>query len=143
MNAPEVEQGQHFRGRQKRPCHGCLCSPTQVGGISSQMLPAFLSHPAACLVVPLGAASLHAQVTIARRHERLIPACLEPVEERNVVAFAVQGGSNKWSEMGRGGAPHQPLLLCCPPPTACPSTHLLFGITCEVQKVPQCGQISL
>lgn len=55
------------------------------------MLPAFLSHPAACLEVPLGAAPLHAEVTIARKHERLIPACLEPVDERDVVAFAVHG----------------------------------------------------
>lgn len=94
------------------------------------MLPAFLSHPAACLVMPLGAAPLHAEVTFARKHEQLIPACLEPVEQKNVVGFAVQG-SNKWSEMGLGGAPHQPLLCCLSPhPPALPNNSV------ECKKLP-------
>lgn len=108
MSAPGAEHGRRCRGRWKSPGRGCLCSPAQVGGIPSRML---LSHPAACLVMPLGAAPLHAQVTFARKHEQIIPACLVPVEQRNIVGFAVQG-RNKWSEMGRGGAPQQPLLCC-------------------------------
>lgn len=68
-------------------CCGCLCNPAQVGGISSQTLQVFVSHPAACVVVALGAVLLNAEVTTARKLEWFILTCLEPSEK--CIALAV------------------------------------------------------
>lgn len=140
MNAPEAAHaGTSEEGG--KALAWCLCSPAQVGGILPVCCRQF-SHTLQHVWWFLASSPTPCRSDYCKETQPAYSACLEPVEERNVVAFAVQGCS-KWSGMGRGGAPHQP-LLCCPPATACPCTHLLFAITWyQVQKVPQRGQTSL
>lgn len=72
---------------EKRFPYRCLCNPAQVGGISSRTLLAFVSHPAACVVVALGVVLLNAETIIAREQEWLILACPGARREEKRVAF--------------------------------------------------------
>lgn len=148
LNTSAAEGGCCFRGRQNSTSRGWLCSPAQVGGISSWTPRASVSHPAACAVAVLGAGLLNVEVTIARNENGWSPARREMLGQAAPLW-------NKCSETGCAAAPvtpRQPLPQLCPPaaspfaphqplpPAASPFAPLLFG---KVQKVPKRGQISL